>query len=346
MIQRLNFFIFFLLITILKSYTQSVGNSSYEFLRLTNTARQAALGGNLLSVNDNDISLVLSNPALINENIDNKLLVNFVDYYSGINYGITSYAKNFDKFGTFVASLQYINYGKFTEADETGVILGEFTSAEYAFTVGWAKKLSEKFTLGANLKGIHSSLYTYNSSGIATDLALNYYNSDRNISSTILFKNIGRQITTYTTNFEPLPFEIQIAASKRLEHVPLRFHLLLHNLQKYDISYADLNTGDNIDPLTGEIIEPSKISQISNNLMHHVIIGAEINPTRNVFFRFGYNYHRRKEMTVPTRLSTVGFSWGVGIKISKFNINYSRSMHHLAGSPNNISITTRLTDFF
>jgi hypothetical protein len=79
--------------------------------------------------------------------------------------------------------------------------------------------------------------------------------------------------------------------------------------------------------------------------MHHIAIGAELNPSKNVFFRFGYNYHRRKEMIVESRLSTIGFSWGVGLRISKFNISYARSAYHLAGSPNVITLTTNLSDF-
>ena len=326
---------------------QSGGNSAYEFLNLTNSSRQTALGGNLLSINDNDVSLALANPALINENLNNKLALNFVDYFSDINFGSVSFAKEFSKFGTFASSIQYVNYGKFTEADETGEISGNFSAAEYALTIGWAKKLSERFTLGANIKGIHSALYNYNSTALAFDVATNYYNPEKEISATLLVKNFGRPITTYVVGVvEPMPFEIQIAASKKLEHVPLRFHVLLHNLQKYDITYTDSNSLSKIDPFTGNPIELSKVADVSNKLMHHVIFGAEINPSKNVFFRLGYNYHKRKEMIVESRLSTIGFSWGVGLRISKFNISYARSAYHLAGSPNVITLTTNFSDFF
>ena len=41
-----------------------------------------------------------------------------------------------------------------------------------------------------------------------------------------------------------------------------------------------------------------------------------------------------------------GFSWGIGIRISKFHFSYARSAYHLAGSPNYITLTTNLSDFF
>ena len=40
-----------------------------------------------------------------------------------------------------------------------------------------------------------------------------------------------------------------------------------------------------------------------------------------------------------------GFSWGFGIRISKFHLNYGRASYHLAGASNHFSITTDLSSF-
>ena len=80
--------------------------------------------------------------------------------------------------------------------------------------------------------------------------------------------------------------------------------------------------------------------------MRHIVIGGELILTKNFNIRLGYNYQRRQEMKVDTKLSTIGFSWGFGFKISKFRFNYSRSAYHLVGSPNYITMTTNLSDFF
>jgi len=339
----LSCFVFFLPLILL---SQTGGQHVYEFLRLNNSSRQAALGGNLLTVNDNDISLALANPVLINEKLSNHLLLNYVDYFSDVNFGFVTYARNFEKVGTFAASMQYVNYGTFSEADETGEVYGDFSAGDYALTIGWARQLHPNFRIGANLKGIYSSLYQYNSAGLAVDVGGGWFLPDRRFSSTLLFRNLGRQIKPYVEgSFEPLPFEIQLAMHKRLEHVPLGFHLLLHNLQRWDLTYNDPNVRPEIDPFTGEIIEPSKFEDIANKLMHHVVIGMEISPTKNFSVRIGYNYHRRKEMIVDSRLSTVGISWGFGFRVSKFHLSYARSAYHLAGSPNIITLTTNLSDF-
>jgi hypothetical protein len=50
-------------------------------------------------------------------------------------------------------------------------------------------------------------------------------------------------------------------------------------------------------------------------------------------------------MKVVSRPGTVGFSWGIGLKVSKFSFSYSRAAYSLAGSPNFISVSTNLGDW-
>jgi len=120
--------LFAFLFAIPQSNAQVGGESTYEFLNLPNSARIASLGGSYLAVYDNDITLTLANPSLISEEMHNNLGFSFVDYYTDINYGYAQYARTFNKVGTFVATLQFINYGKFDRADETGQRNGTFTA--------------------------------------------------------------------------------------------------------------------------------------------------------------------------------------------------------------------------
>jgi hypothetical protein len=46
------------------------------------------------------------------------------------------------------------------------------------------------------------------------------------------------------------------------------------------------------------------------------------------------------------KLSTVGFSWGFGFRINRFQINYGSARYHLAGSSNLISIALNLNEDF
>lgn len=298
-----------------------------------------------MSVHDDDVSLVLSNPSYISDSLHQSLALNYTNYFSGINYAFATYSHTFDKIGSFAANIQYLNYGSFQETDIYGNVLGKFNAYDMAVVLGWGRELHPGFNIGANAKFIYSDMYTEHSTGVAVDLAASYYNDDKYFSTTFLVRNAGRQLVPYTNgNIEPLPFDVQLGLSKRLMHVPLRFSFLFHHLYKWDIRYQDASDID-VDPLTGEIIEENKLSAFSDKLMRHVVIGAELSPSRSFSLRLGYNYQRRQEMVVPTKLSTVGFSWGFGFRLKKLYFSYSRSAYHLAGSPNVITLTTNIGDF-
>lgn len=337
----------FVILTLTSAQAQIGGSSTYRFLNLPNSPRVAALGGNFVAISDNDIASTLNNPSLINEGMHNGLSLNFVDYFADINYGFASYSRTFEKAGSFVASMQYLNYGKFTYADETGILdesAGEFSGNELAMVIGWGRRLDSLFSIGANMKAISSSLETYNSFGMAVDVAGTYH-AKSGFTASLVARNIGRQLSSYTPdNVESLPFEIQFGMSKKLKHLPFRYSVLLTNLQKWDLTYVD-PAENTVDPFTREIKTKSKAGEFADKAMRHLVIGGEFVPTRNFSVRVGYNYQRRQEMKVESKGGTVGFSWGFGFKVSKFNFSYARSAYHLAGSPNFLSIAFNLGDF-
>ncbi len=324
---------------------QNGANRVFTFLEQPNSARLLSLGGNMASIHDGDVGLLLSNPSYISDSVHRGLSVHYTDYFAGINYGTATYSHSLKKAGSFAASVQYMNYGRFDETDVYGQVIGSFTASDWAFTVGWGRVLAPGFSIGANAKVIYSDMYLKKSSGLAVDVAGSYFNDDKYFSATLLIRNAGRQLNTYTTGIsEPLPFDIQLGVSKRLMHVPLRFSFLAHHLYKWDIRYSNPSDVET-DPLTGLPVTERKLSAFSDKLMRHLVIGAELAPSKSFSLRIGYNYQRRKELTVASRLSTVGLSWGFGIRIKKLYLSYARSAYHLAGSPNVITLTTNLSDY-
>jgi hypothetical protein len=137
-----------------------------------------------------------------------------------------------------------------------------------------------------------------------------------------------------------------LGASKKLEHLPLTFIFVYDNLQKWDLSYDDpLDLENNYDPMTGTMKKKSKIDAFADNFFRHMVVAGELNLGKNLVLRVGYNYGLRKNMISPSKKGAVGFSYGVGINVYKFTINYSRSEMHIHGSPNFITITTNLDSF-
>ncbi|HRY98308.1 MAG TPA: type IX secretion system protein PorQ [Bacteroidales bacterium] len=324
---------------------QTGGNSTFAFLNLVNSARVGAMGGHFLAIDDNDPSLAVYNPSLISPQIHNHLALSFVDYYSDINYGFASYSRTVERYGSFMAAIQFLDHGKFTAADETGQTFGEFAAGEYAVQLGWGRALDSSFSIGSNLKLLYSELENYVASGLAVDVTGTYHNRKSGLTASFLARNIGRQLNTYVPSEpEPLPFELALGVSKRLRHVPLRYSILVTHLERWDLTYDD-PADPETDPLTGEPIEENGFEVFADKLMRHFVLGAELTPSRNFSLRLGYNYQRRQDMKVESKLSTVGFSWGFGFRVSRFHFNYARSAWHLAGSPNYITLTTNLSDF-
>jgi len=328
-------------------FAQLGGSHTYMFLNLTNSARVSAFGGNFVPIYDDDINLAYSNPSLISDEMHNQFSINYLSYFADVNAGFVSYGRNFEKVGTFVATLQFMGYGKFTERDNTGREIGTFNAGEYSLNIGWSKKLSEHFQMGVNLKNIYSQLEKYTSYGLAVDIAASYINTDKDLYSSFIIKNIGRQITTYTGgDREPIPFELQWGISKKFEHAPLRLVLLLNDLQKWDLTYSDPNKEPELDPFTGEEISDNTTWDFGDKVMRHAIFGIEFAPGKgNFLVQLSYNYRRRQELKLATRTALVGFSFGFGIKISKFKISYSHANYHLAGGTNTFTITTNFSDF-
>lgn len=342
-------FIFVLLVLIsVSSIAQIGGRQTYQFLNLTNSARIAGLGGDFLTIKDNDITLTLANPSLITSEMHNNLSLSFVNYFTGPNYGYVMYSRTFKNTGSFVGSFQFINYGKFTGADETGIKTGEFSASEYALNIGWARQLGPLFSIGANGKLIYSSLENYHSFGIAVDVAGTYTSKNELFTASLLARNIGAQIVPYRPgNREPLPFELQAGISPKLRHIPVRFSFLYEHLEKWDLSYEDPSDPANQkDPITGETKKQSGVGKFADNLMRHIVIGTEVTIAKVFAIRLGYNYGRRQELKLYNRAGLSGFSYGFGLRIKMFNFSYTRATYQ-AGSlnPNYITLTANLGGF-
>jgi hypothetical protein len=324
---------------------QNGGTDTYEFLDLTYSARVAALGGSGIAVKDNDPNLALQNPALLNKEMDNQLTLNYTNYFTDINYGYSSFTKHFDSIGTFNLGMRYVNYGSFTERDAGGNEMGTFNVGEYAIVMGYGRELNKYFSIGANLNTILSSLYDYNSFGMAIDLGGTYYKEESGFTASLVFKNMGAQFTTYEEdNREPIPFEIQAGISKRLKNVPLRFSLIAHSLETPDLTYENQIKTNNT--LLGDTEEEKDKDGFFENVARHAIVSMEFIPSENFNIRFGYNYQRRRELLVEEKTGLVGFSFGVGLRISKFHLSYGRAAYHQAGATNTFSLVTRISDFY
>lgn len=317
------------------------GEYTYQFLELTNSARIAALGGTQVAIYDSsDLNLPYANPALLHKEMDNRVLVNYINYFADVNYGYASYAKSYNGIGNFAVGMHYINYGQFSEATVTGQLTGAtFNAAEYALNLIYSNSY-KRLNYGINLKPILSSFETYQSFGIAADLGASFASKDGLTNVALVVRNFGTQISTYYdgADNERIPLNIQAGISKRLQHAPLIFSATLQHLNHWDLASSEEEQEFNAESIH------QREESFAKQTMRHLVLGAEILPSENFTLRVGYNYQRRQELKFDNRASTVGFSAGFGIKIKRFHFDYAISRYHLAGSSNLFSVSLNLNN--
>ena len=335
-------YIFFLVLFPTLLLAQTGGSFTYQVLQFPVSSRMAVLN-NPIAISSSDLNFGIYNPALLNSKMKDGLALNFVDYFSDINMVSVAYAFPFRQLGTVGVSLQSLSLGQFTYTNEQAEELGFFSANEQLLIAGFGKQLYEKWSIGGSVKFLFSDLETYQSFGIATDLGATFLNTESQFSASVLVQNIGRQITSYNGVNESLPFEVKIGFSKKLEHLPFRFFIGYNHLETWDLTYH-YNPTVTTDPITGE--ELINTVSFGQKLFRHFTTSAELNIGKYLQLRMGYDAQRRHELTAISFLGMVGFSWGVGFKISHFNINYGRSTYHLAGAPNYFSVNTNLSKFF
>jgi len=311
-------------------FSQIGGESTYQFLNLVSSPRQAALGGKIITIYDYDVTQALFNPATINSQMDSQLSLNYSSYLGDIGYGTAAYAYTVDRrTQTFHGGVTYINYGNFDGYDEGGNSTGSFSGSEAALSLGYAFNIPwTDVYLGTNVKFITSKLDVYSSFGMALDLGAIYINETMGFQMALAIRNLGTQITTYAGQNEPLPLEIDFGMSQQLENVPIRWHLTMENLQTWNI--AEPNPARVITDLNGN--QSNEKVSFFNNALRHLVLGAELFPEKGFNIRIGYNFRRAEELRILEQRNFSGLSFGVGLKMNKIKFSYAHARYSSAAN--------------
>jgi len=321
--RKLSVLFFLLVFTI--SLTAQVGKSAFEYLLLPNSVRASALGGNNVSVIENDISLIYQNPAFLGQEMDNALNVNYLSYIGDIGLGSATFGKAIGERSAWGIGAYYTNYGNMLETNEEGLILGDLTASDICGQIFFSSDLTEKIRGGISTKFIYSNYADYTSIGIGVDLGISYYDAEGDFSFGIVGKNIGRQVKAYDEELSGLPWDIQLGVTKRLAHAPIRFSVTAVHLKKWQF----YNLQGEKDPFM-------------TNLLKHLVLGVEILPSDNFWIAAGYNTKRGADLKLDEGNRMAGFSLGAGLKVKNFSFGCSAAQYHPSAMSFMINISTFL----
>ncbi len=316
-------------------YSQVGGESIFQFLNLTSSSRQVALGGEVLTL-INDVNQPIWNPSTINAELDKQLSINYTNFLAGISVGSASYSQVINRrFGAIHGSIKYLNYGTLIEADENGNETGNFKASDVALSVGYAFNLPwTNIFMGFNGKLVNSTISNFTSNGIAADIAVLYYSPYKSYAFTLVARNIGTQIQTFDGTNEKFPFKVAIGGSYKLRYVPLKWHLTLDNLQQWNVAVP--NPSNASSDLEGNITNEN--ISFFTNAIRHLVIGAELFPDSPINLRAGYNFRRSSELKLQNARTFSGISFGFGIKMNKLRFNYAFSKYHAATNASTFSL--------
>ncbi len=324
-------------------WAQIGGRGVFSFLNLSPSARSTGLGTNQISIRDYDLALAYSNPSLLNKQMGQTVVLNYIPIFAGINMGYAAYGWQSTK-GPWQAGLMYINYGKFDGYDETGASTGQFNASDYAFVAGHSREIGNNFNIGANAKFILSQYENFTSTGIALDLGTTWADTSGLTAASFLIRNIGTQLTTYDGVRENLPIELMAGITHKLRYAPFRLGMVIHNIQTPDISYINTNSREQrINIETGEP-EEQRIS-VGDKIFRHVILSTELVFGKGFQLRFAYNHQRRQELRLPDRGGFAGFSWGFGIRIAKIKLDYAMAGFIPGRNLNQFTLSIKPADF-
>lgn len=301
--------VFTLLLTIFAVVAEAQeSQTEYNFLRLPISAHAAALGGDNITIIEDDPTLGFSNPALAASVSDKTIGVNYMNYMSGANMGSASFNKVINDKMTWAVGAIYINYGSMKEVDENNVETGTFSANDVAVGGTFTYLLAKNLVGGITAKFIYSSLGSYNSLAMGVDLGLNWYEPEHDWSVSLVAKNLGGQLKAYDEEYEKMPIDLQFGVSKQLGASPVRVSATLVDLTHYGYRF-----------------------------INHLDLGADVLLSDQFWIGAGYNFRRSDEMKIQSNDNDesshmAGFSIGAGLNLERFHLNLAYGKYHVSSN--------------
>ncbi len=297
-------------------------------------ARNAALGGMVVSLSDGDLMQFVHNPAVLDSVSAGAIAINLSPYFADVASFSGAYAAALPKVGKLAFGVTYLDYGDFQETADNGDVTGTFSGNDLLLTIG-KSHTAGPFSLGANLKYASNGIAGYSSSLLLADFGGIYRAPDADFTFGMVFKNFGWVFNQYTTSAtNEVPFDVQLSTSIKPEHMPFRFSISAYNLTERDIYFVSENE-----------LSRSRSVELADKIMRRINVGTELIISQNLQLLLGYSHLRRQELKVGEQGYGEGFSFGFLLGIKQFDIRYSHATYHAAAGTDFFSIQTNLQSF-
>ena len=301
--KKVVFFALFLALT--ASLKAQESETTCNFLRLPMSAHVSSLGGDNISIPDDDASLLFHNPALISNVTDKSLALSYMNYMEGVNVGGAIFVKAWGERATWGVQAMYIDYGEMKQTTADNVQIGEVSAKEVMVGATLSYLLTDRIAGGVSTKLISSHIAGYSALAVGVDLGLNYYDDETLLSVAAVARNLGGQVKAFEDEFEKLPFDLQLGVSKQLVGAPLRFSATMTRLNSWD-----------------------------DRFINHLVVGADLLLSQQIFLAAGYNFRRADEMKISDGEGEsshgAALSLGAGMQLERFKLQVAYANYHVS----------------
>ena len=301
------------------------GRSAYDFLDIPTSSHAFALGGTNIALIDDDVTLAQENPALLGPEIDRQTTLSYMRYFGSANFAGARFGMAAGEHGAWAIGIRYLNYGEISGYLPDGSPSGSFSPSDVVFEGTYSHDFTDRLRGGINLKFVYSGYEQYTAFALAADLGLNYYDDERDLSLSVVFKNMGGQLKRFEEKYDRLPFDIQLGFMKGIGESPFSFGITAFNLTKWHLPYySHINEGGDQDM--------ELKSNFGSDLFRHLIFCAQYMPSERFYLDIAYNYKTRTDLSTYQRNCRSGFSAGFGIKVRTFSVGLAYAMPHKSAS--------------
>ncbi len=176
--------------------TSKVGTTVASFLKIGAGSRALGMGGAYAAVS-NDIYSLYWNPAGITRSQANgEVAFNHAEWLADISYDFAAVSLKVDDIGTLAFSVTSLSVPEekvrtIAYPDGDGRV---WDAGSLAFGIGYARQLTDKFSIGFNFKYIRESIWNTSASGVALDIGTYYVSPFNDMIIGASFSNFGTKM--------------------------------------------------------------------------------------------------------------------------------------------------------
>jgi len=330
--------------------------TALPFLRIIPDARSAALGDAGIALSADPNAIFFNSSKLTFAEDDLGLSLTYTPWLRSLGLNdvymayLSGYKKLDDDLSAVGVSLKYFSLGRIAFTDANGQSIGEGNPNEFELVGTYARKLSEKFSVGISLKFIFSNLASGQAidnveirpaTAGAADLSFTYItpieleniNSELTIGGAVT--NIGTRVSyTNSVNRDFLPANLGVGAGWKLDLDQYNQLTFVADINKLLVPTPCIpgngtNCNETGDPAILDYREQSVVGSIFNSFSDAPNGAGE--EFRELNYSLGVEYWYDQQFAVragyynedATKGNRKYFTLGLGIKYNIFGLNFS-----------------------